>query len=78
MSITINGTLYVASDDPVSWEDAIVAGGFYYERAQYLGLPPPTAILFDDEDPRYLAAMGRYHARFKAAEERGATIWDAT
>lgn len=67
--ITINGTGY-ADIDPVTWEDAIAEGGFYYSRACYLGLPRPPAILFDQPSPRYLLAMGRYHQLFAEAEAK--------
>lgn len=68
--IYINGTGY-ADDDPVTWEDAISEGGFYFSRACYLGLPNPPAILFDEPDPRFLPAMVRYHELFTAAETKG-------
>jgi hypothetical protein len=56
--ITINGNAY-ADNERVTWEDAIEAGGFYFSRAYYLGLPEPPAILFDETPPGYLVAMGR-------------------
>lgn len=67
--IYINGTGY-ADDDPVTWEDAITEGGFYFSRACYLGLPRPLAIVFDEQNPRYLLAMGRYHQLFTEGEAK--------
>ena len=67
MTIIINGQPY-APDETVAWGDAIAIGGFYYCRAEYLGLPEPPAILFDETAHGYLEAMGRYHALWREAE----------
>jgi hypothetical protein len=69
--VTINGKTFEPSA-PVPWDDAIAADGFYYHRARSLGLPEPTALLFDPEADGYLQAMGRYHGLFRAAEARTA------
>jgi hypothetical protein len=71
MLIIVNWKAH-APDDPVEWEDAIIDGGFYFARAKHLGLPRPKAILFDKDAEGHLAAMGRYHAKFRAAEEGAA------
>jgi hypothetical protein len=68
--ITVNGCQY-ADPDPVRWSDAIAAGGFYYSRACWLGLPNPPAILFGPGDSEaYYRAMGQYHELFRRAESR--------
>jgi hypothetical protein len=70
--ITINGKDY-APTDLVEWEDAFEVGGFYFQRAAYLGLPQPPAVLFDENREDYNLAMGLYHARFRKAEARTAS-----
>lgn len=67
--IHVNERAY-APDDPVTWEDAIEAGGFYFSRARYLGIPRPPAILFDEGSINHLLAMGRYHELFREAEAK--------
>lgn len=60
--------------DLVNWEDAIEAGGFYYDRARYLGLERPTALmvapekLVDVSDKEVREAQAAYHEFFKNAE----------
>jgi hypothetical protein len=74
--ITINGNDY-DDNDPVTWEDAVAEGGFYYSRACYLGVERPPAILFDKDHRLYLAAMARYHELFRDAEAQAVdTIQD--
>ena len=65
--ISINGYDY-ADSELVTWDDAEEEGGFYFNRARYLGLPRPPAILFARDDPGYFEAMGRYHQKFVQAE----------
>jgi hypothetical protein len=76
--ILINGKSY-APDDTVPWDDAVAQGGFYFDRAAYLGLPEPTAILFSPSRHGYLDAIAAYHSRFKSAEADAVTDmmpWD--
>lgn len=40
--VTIEGKQY-QDTDPVPWDIAQRVGGFYFSRAEYLGLPPPPA-----------------------------------
>jgi hypothetical protein len=70
MSLIINGRQY-ADIDPVTWEDAVEAGGFYYSRACFLGLPNPPAVLFTErKDNNTLQAFARYHDLFREAEAK--------
>jgi hypothetical protein len=65
--ITINGNFYHPLD-AVAWDDAIAQGGFYFDRARWLGLPQPLALLFAPGREDYLSAMSDYHALFAEAE----------
>ncbi|MAD44091.1 MAG: hypothetical protein CMH98_03720 [Oceanospirillaceae bacterium] len=51
--IKIGDTEYRA-DDPVDWDAAIEHGGFYFDRARYLGLLKPPAIAVVDIDDELL------------------------
>jgi hypothetical protein len=72
ITLNVNGTAY-GLDEPVSWDDAIAQGGFYFDRARYLGLPQPPARLFDEDAPGYFLAFGEYHCLFREAEASAIT-----
>jgi hypothetical protein len=47
--IIYNDVVY-QNTDLVPWDVAIEARGFYFERARWLGLPnPPALVVFDDQ-----------------------------
>lgn len=58
--------------DVIEWNQAIKDGGFYFERAKHLGLPPPPAAAVYDEmfvsNESALELSAAYHAAFKEAE----------
>ena len=55
-------------DDIIDWPEAINQGGFYFERARHLGLPPPpAAAVYPDRFP-CSNHVGTYHLAFKDAE----------
>ncbi|MFK7161835.1 hypothetical protein V6U78_12395 [Marinospirillum sp. MEB164] len=62
--------------DQVNWVEAIAVGGFYFERALYLGLPnPPAAFVFEDDFERIdevVKIIGLYHTLFAEAEAQAA------
>lgn len=57
---------------PVDFETAIRVGGFYFDRARYLKLPPPPAccvfIEEDDLTAEQLEIVATYHQQFKNKE----------
>lgn len=59
-------------EDTICWQEAIQEGGFYFERARHLGLPPPPAAAVYDEifvgNDSALELSAAYHAAFKDAE----------
>ena len=60
-------------DDIIDWPEAINEGGFYFERARYLGLtPPPAAAVYPDRFPGSSHQAGTYHLAFKDAAISGA------
>lgn len=68
--ITHNDKTYKPSDH-VDWDTAIDVGGFYFSRAQHLGLPePPAACVFDMSGDEALSLIGQYHSAFKDAESQ--------
>lgn len=56
---------------PIEWDVAIDIVGFYFERAQYLGLPkPPACFVFASSFPtlEQKKIIGKYHQLYEAAE----------
>lgn len=65
---------YVDSD-LVPWDIAIERGGFYFERAKYLGLPlPPACFVFSREckTQEQIDLVAAYHTLFDDAEIKAA------
>ena len=58
--------------DVIEWNQAIKAGGFYFERAKHLKLhKPPAAAVYDEMfvgNDSALELSAAYHAAFKDAE----------
>lgn len=81
--VIIEGREY-QDGDPVPWDIAQRIGGFYFCRAEYLGLPPPPAAFCrdgfgrPDTTPEQLQIIGRYHAAFSEAEaDKMDDLWHA-
>lgn len=58
-------------DEKVEWDVAIEEGGFYFERARYLGLPmPPACFVYTDleDDPGAIEVIAAYHDLFIQAD----------
>lgn len=68
-----------ADSDLVPWDIAIENGGFYFERAKYLGLPlPPACFVFNDEHKteEQVELVAAYHQLFDDAEIKLAQSFD--
>lgn len=68
--VMIEGREY-QDNEPVPWDTAQRLGGFYFCRAEYLGLPPPPAAFIapgEEKTPEQNELIGRYHAAFSEAE----------
>ena len=67
--VEIGGRIY-QDDQPVEWELAEQIGGFYFNRARFLGCPLPPACIVADvcETPAQREMFSRYHATFKEME----------
>ena len=67
--VEIEGKTY-EDDAPVAWDVAERVGGFYFNRARFLGCPPPPACMVADacKTTEQLELFGRYHAIFQEME----------
>lgn len=68
--IEILGKMY-ADDEPVDWATAQAAGGFLFDRAEYLGCPLPPAVAVSDHHPKtdeQLRIIGRWYGIYKDCE----------
>ena len=68
--VLINGREY-DDNEQIPGDIAQQVGGFYFSRAEYLGLPPPPAAFVapgDEKTPAQLQIIGRYHEAFRTAE----------
>ena len=78
--VMIEGREY-QDNEPVPWDIAQRLGGFYFCRAEYLGMPlPPAAFCApgDEKTAEQMQIIGRYHAAFSEAEaDKMDDLWHA-
>lgn len=78
--VLINGREY-DDNEQIPWDIAQQVGGFYFSRAEYLGLPPPPAAFVapgDSKTAEQMQIIGRYHAAFSEAEaDKMDDLWHA-
>ncbi len=67
--VEIEGKTY-QDGDLIAWDVAERVGGFYFNRARFLGCPLPPACIVADvcETPAQREMFSRYHATFKEME----------